>query len=63
MKGNIASMGYYSSPIHFGQSRAYRPSTVVRGIKFVLGSIPNGAGTMALRCFLFSSTPTTYIPP
>ena len=24
------------------------------GIWFVLGSIPNGAGTMVLRCFLFS---------
>ena len=26
---------------------------VVGGIWFVLGSIPNGAGTMVLRCFLF----------
>lgn len=24
------------------------------GIHFVLGSIPDGAGTMVLRCFLFS---------
>ena len=28
---------------------------VVRGISFVSGSIPNGAGTMVLRCFLFST--------
>ena len=27
---------------------------VVGGIWFVFGSIPNGAGTMVLRCFLFS---------
>ena len=30
-----------------------QPVTVVGGIDFVLGSIPNGAGTMVLRCFLF----------
>ena len=31
-------------------------ASVVSGIEFVLGSIPNGAGTMVLRCFLFSAS-------